>query len=134
MIYLSLEQIIELHDALIEKFGGLIGIRERGLLESAVAAPMMAVFGEELHKTIYNKAAAYLFYIAKNHAFLDGRRARPSNGAAAQMALHRYDISVRTPRLVETLNSDRHSISNPRKMRPHQGKTNPSPPRAAKNR
>ena len=38
MIYLSLEQIIELHDALIEKFGGLIGIRERGLLESAVAA------------------------------------------------------------------------------------------------
>lgn len=74
MIYLSLEQIIELHDALIEKFGGLIGIREKGLLESAVAAPMMAVFGEELHKTIYNKAAAYLFYIAKNHAFLDGNK------------------------------------------------------------
>jgi len=44
MIYLSLEQIIELHDALIEKFGGLSGIRERGLLESAMAAPMMAVF------------------------------------------------------------------------------------------
>lgn len=74
MIYLSLEQIIELHDALIEKFGGLQGIRERGLLESAVAAPMMAVFGEELHKTIYNKAAAYLFYITKNHAFLDGNK------------------------------------------------------------
>lgn len=74
MIYLSLEQIIELHDALIEKFGGLIGIRERGLLESAAAAPMMAVFGEELHKTIYNKAAAYLFHIVKNHAFLDGNK------------------------------------------------------------
>lgn len=70
MIYLSLEQIIELHDALIEKFGGLIGIRERGLLESAVATPMMAVFGDELHKTIYNKAAAYLFYIAKIMHFL----------------------------------------------------------------
>lgn len=74
MIYLSFEQIIELHDALIDKFGGLLGIRERGLLESALAAPMMAVFGEELHKTIYNKAAAYLFYIAKNHAFLDGNK------------------------------------------------------------
>lgn len=74
MIYLSVEQIIELHDALIEKFGGLLGIRERGLLESALAAPMMAVFGEELHKTIYNKAAAYLFYLAKNHAFLDGNK------------------------------------------------------------
>ena len=44
MIYLSLELIIELHDALIEKFGGLIGIRERGLLESAVAAPMMCIW------------------------------------------------------------------------------------------
>lgn len=86
MIYLSLEQIIELHDALIEKFGGLIGIRERGLLESAVAAPMMAVFGEELHKTIYNKAAAYLFYIAKNHAFLDGNK---RTAAAAALAFLR---------------------------------------------
>ena len=86
MIYLSLEQIIELHDALIEKFGGLIGIRKRGLLESAVAAPMMAVFGEELHKTIYNKAAAYLFYIAKNHAFLDGNK---RTAAAAALAFLR---------------------------------------------
>ncbi len=74
MIYLSFEQIVELHDALIDKFGGLLGIREKGLLESALTAPMMAVFGEELHKTIYNKAAAYLFYIAKNHALLDGNK------------------------------------------------------------
>ena len=86
MIYLSFEQIIELHDALIEKFGGLLGIRERGLLESALAAPMMAVFGEELHKTVYNKAAAYLFYIAKNHAFLDGNK---RTAAAAALAFLR---------------------------------------------
>ena len=83
MIYLSFEQIIELHDALIERFGGLLGIRERSLLESAVAAPMMAVFGEELHKTIYNKAAAYLFYITKNHAFLDGNKRTASAAALA---------------------------------------------------
>lgn len=96
MIYLSLEQIIELHDALIEKFGGLIGIRERGLLESAVAAPMMAVFGEELHKTIYNKAAAYLFYIAKNHAFLDGNKRTAAAAALAFLRANgestKYDV------------------------------------------
>ena len=91
MIYLSLEQIIELHDDLIKKFGGLIGIRERGLLESAVAAPMMAVFREKLHKTIYNKAAAYLFYIAKNHAFLDGNK---RTAAAAALAFLRAICSV----------------------------------------
>jgi len=96
MIYLSLEQIIELHDALVEKFGGLLGIRERGLLESAVAAPMMAVFGEELHKTIYNKAAAYLFYIAKNHAFLDGNKRTASAAALAFLRANgksiQYDV------------------------------------------
>ena len=86
MIYLSFEQIVELHDALIENFGGLLGIREKGLLESALAAPMMAVFGEELYKTIYNKAAAYLFYIAKNHAFLDGNK---RTAAAAALAFLR---------------------------------------------
>ena len=96
MIYLSLEQVIELHDALIEKFGGLLGIRERSLLESAVAAPMMAVFGEELHKTIYNKAAAYLFYIAKNHAFLDGNKRTASAAALAFLRANgksiKYDV------------------------------------------
>jgi death on curing protein len=96
MIYLPLEQIIELHDALIEEFGGLLGIRERGLLESAIAAPMMAVFGEELHKTIYNKAAAYLFYIAKNHAFLDGNKRTAAAAALAFLRANeksiKYDV------------------------------------------
>jgi death-on-curing protein len=96
MIYLSFEQIIELHDALINKFGGLLGIRERGLLESALAAPMMAVFGEELHKTIYNKAAAYLFYIAKNHAFLDGNKRTATAAALSFLRANgkspKYDI------------------------------------------
>lgn len=80
MIYLSFEQIIELHDALVDKFGGILRIRERGLLKSALAAPMIAVFGEQLHKTIYNKAAAYLFYITKNHAFLDGNKKNCNSG------------------------------------------------------
>ena len=88
MIYLSLEQVIELHDALIQQFGGLNGIRERGLLESSLAAPMMAVFGEELHKSVYNKAAAYLFYISRNHLFLMGIKELPRQ-LLFQQHLHR---------------------------------------------
>ncbi len=52
-------------------------------MESALAAPMMAVFGEELHKSVYNKAAAYLFYIARNHPFLDGNKRAASAAALA---------------------------------------------------
>ena len=89
MIYLSFEQILELHNVLIEKFGGLLGIRDRGLLESALVAPMMAVFGEELHKTVYNKAAAYLFYIAKNHAFLDGNKRTAASTALVFLRANR---------------------------------------------
>jgi len=59
MIYLSVEQIIELHDSIVHQFGGLLGIREKGLLESALAAPMMAVFGEELHKADLNVISRY---------------------------------------------------------------------------
>lgn len=74
MSYLSFEQTLELHAALLDKFGGMQGMRETSLLESALAAPMMAAFGEERHKTVYDKAAAYLFHIARNHPFSDGNK------------------------------------------------------------
>ncbi len=97
MIYLSFEQVIEIHEAMIDQFGGLPGIREIGLLESAVVAPMMAVFGEDLHKTVYDKAAAYLFYIAKNHSFLDGNKRTASATALAFLRANgekpQYDVN-----------------------------------------
>lgn len=74
MIYLSFDEVIEMHDALLEKSGGMAGIRDVGLLESALAGPWTAVFGEELHKTVFDKAAAYLFYLSKNHPFFDGNK------------------------------------------------------------
>lgn len=79
MIYLALEQVIELHDVLIATFGGLSGIREKSLLESAVANPMTAVFGQEVYPTIFDKAASYLFSIARNHPFLDGNKRTASS-------------------------------------------------------
>lgn len=72
--YLRIEQIIDYHDRLIEKYGGLHRIRDIGLLESALGMPKAAVFGQELHPTIYDKAAAYLFHIVKNHPFNDGNK------------------------------------------------------------
>lgn len=83
MIYLTYEQVIELHDVLIQKFGGITGVREVGLLESALAAPMMAVFGRELHKSVYDKAGAYLYHIARNHPFCDGNKRTASATALA---------------------------------------------------
>jgi len=93
MIYLSFEQVIEIHDALIEKFGGLPGFRDKGLLESALAAPMLAVFGEERYKSVYDKAAAYLFCISRNHPFNDGNKR-----TAATAAIMFLRINAETPK------------------------------------
>lgn len=64
--FFSVEQVIEIHDAFLEDHGGLSGIRDTGLLVSAVEMPRATMFGEYLHKTIYDKAAAYLFHIVQN--------------------------------------------------------------------
>lgn len=84
MKYLALEEVIELHSALISASGGSEGIRDVGLLESAVAQPQAAAFGQELYPTIAERAAALLFSLAKNHAFVDG------NKRIAQAAAERF--------------------------------------------
>ena len=60
--YLSIEQVLKMHDAFIEKFGGLQGIRDMNLLLSAIETPKAAMFGNDLYPTVYNKAAAYLYH------------------------------------------------------------------------
>lgn len=72
--FFTVEQVIEIHDAFLEDHGGLPGIRDKGLLVSAVEMPRASMFGEYLHKTTYDKASAYLFHIVQNHPFNDGNK------------------------------------------------------------
>lgn len=74
MKFFTVEEVIEVHDSLITAYGGLHGIRDMGLLISAIEMPKATMFGEYLHASIYDKAAAYLFHIVCNHAFLDGNK------------------------------------------------------------
>lgn len=74
MIYLTVEQIIFIHNRSIERFGGVYGIRDRGLLEASAARPM-ATFGTiDLYRDIYSKAAALGHSILLNHPFIDGNK------------------------------------------------------------
>lgn len=101
MIYLSQDQVIVLHDALIEKFGGLTGIRDRSLLESALANPMTAVFGQDMYPTVFDKAASYLFSIARNHPFLDGNKRTASASALVFLRRNGQNPKYKTDELVE---------------------------------
>jgi len=72
--FLDIEQIIELHLSMIERYGGSEGLRDLGLIQSAIAMPQASFGGEYLHKDIFEMAAAYLFHIVQNHPFLDGNK------------------------------------------------------------
>jgi len=68
------ELVLTIHADLLQRYGGKPGLRDRGLLESALAQPRMTFRGKELHKTLFDKAAAYGFHICRNHPFIDGNK------------------------------------------------------------
>lgn len=72
--FLSVEDVLELHDIQVERYGGAGGLRDRGLLESAVAQPEATFDGKPVHEDIYSMAAAYLYHIVMNHPFVDGNK------------------------------------------------------------
>ena len=72
--YLSVEIALEIHRRVIEEFGGDPGLRDRGMLESAVAMPQSTFGGEDLHAGLAEKAAAYHFHLCANHPFVDGNK------------------------------------------------------------
>lgn len=69
-----LDDVLRIHDRQIEVFGGSTGVRDLGLLESALAQPQATFGGELLHPTLPEQAAAYLYHLAKNHPFIDGNK------------------------------------------------------------
>ena len=73
-IHLTVEIVLEIHGAVLEAYGGAPGVRDQELLESAVAAPQAAFGGESPFSDLTEVAAAYLFYLCRNHAFIDGNK------------------------------------------------------------
>ena len=74
MIILTVEEIIEAHSRLIQKTGGLNGIRDRALLESVVFNILSSFDGIEVYPSIEKKAARLMYSLVKNHSFLDGNK------------------------------------------------------------
>jgi death-on-curing protein len=72
--FLSVEEILILHGIAIEDQGGESTLRDRALLESAVAMPSQQFSGQYLHEDIPAMAAAYAFHISGNHPFVDGNK------------------------------------------------------------
>ena len=72
--HLTVEIVREIHQTAIRDFGGSDGVREPALLESAVSAPQATFGGKSTYASVAEISAAYLFYLCRNHPFLDGNK------------------------------------------------------------
>lgn len=72
--YLTVEIVIEIHAEAIAGFGGSEGVCDVTLLEAAVAAPQASFGGRSPYEDMVDVAAAYLFYLCRNHPFIDGNK------------------------------------------------------------
>lgn len=91
---LTLGEVVDLHQRLLASSGGATGIRDLGLLESALAQPKAGFGGEDLHPTIIDKNAALGSSLVANHAFVDGNKRVGHAGMEVFLVLNGYEIDA----------------------------------------
>jgi death-on-curing protein len=94
MRYLSISEVLELHQMLIDSSGGASGIRDLGALESAVAQPHATFGTEELYPGVVTKAAALCFSLVMNHPVLDGNKRIGHAAMETFLALNGYELEA----------------------------------------
>ena len=92
MIKLTKEQILMLHSELIKTTGGSDGIRDIGLLESALETPFQSYGGEELYPSIWAKAARFCYGLVKNHALVDGNKRIGVHAMLVFLSVNGYEL------------------------------------------
>jgi death on curing protein len=100
-MFLDVEDILELHAAQLGVFGGGSGVRDRGLLESAVAQPQTSFGGAFTHQGLFEMAAAYLFHLVSNHPFVDGNKRAGLLSAIIFLDLNGISLDRPSDRLYE---------------------------------
>lgn len=93
--FLTVENVLELHEMQLLAYGGASGIRSRDLLESAVLTPQASFGGAYVHHDVFEMAAAYAFHIAENQPFLDGNKR--TGLAAALVFLDWNEVEIEDP-------------------------------------
>ncbi|HVZ12037.1 MAG TPA: type II toxin-antitoxin system death-on-curing family toxin [Patescibacteria group bacterium] len=92
MKYLSTLQVLAIHDQMVKRFGGSHGIRDIGLIESAVERPRATFGGEDLYPDLFLKAAALMHSILKNHAFVDGNKRTAYSSCGVFLKVNGYKL------------------------------------------
>ncbi len=93
-VFLSLTEVLAIHQDQVTRYGGAAGIRDIELLKSALGLPPATYGGQFLHTDIYEMAAAYLFHLVKNHPFVDGNKRVGAVAAFVFLSLNGLDFDA----------------------------------------
>ncbi len=91
--FLTLDDVLELHEEMIRVTGGKYGIKDSGLLDSALAQPQMTFGGEDFYPTLAEKAAALAFSLIQNHPFNDGNKRTGHAAMVLFLDINGYDFA-----------------------------------------
>ena len=90
--YLGIDQVLAIHETLIERYGGSHGIHNQGLLESAVFRPQASAFGQDAYPTLFEKCAALGYSLIQNHPFSDGNKRAGFACMHLMLLINGYDL------------------------------------------
>ena len=96
-LFLELHEVLEIHRDQIERYGGSEGLRDLGLLQSALAMPRSGFGDHYFHSDLFEMAATYLFHIVSNHPFLDGNKRTGAMAAFTFLKLNRVTLTASDP-------------------------------------
>lgn len=99
--YLSLDEIIAIHDSMVELYSGSHGIRDLALLQSAISRPQASFGGEDLYPTIFDKSAALFHSLMFNHAFVDANKRTTITATARFLFINGYELITIDKEFVE---------------------------------
>jgi death on curing protein len=102
-LFLTVDEVRDLHDDQLRRFGGSAGVRDLGALESAVATPASTFDGEFLHEDLFHMAAAYAFHIAENQPFVDGNKRAALNAALVFLDINGWLVADPEMRLYDAM-------------------------------
>lgn len=99
--YIPIQEVLIIHDDMISRYGGSFGIRDMGLIESALARPKASFAGQDLYPGILDKAAALFHSLIFNHAFTDGNKRTTLTVTARFLSLNGYQLKASQEEIVE---------------------------------
>jgi death on curing protein len=92
--FLTVQDVLQIQEDQVRLYGGATGLRDLGMLQSAVAQPEATYGGNYLHQDIFHMAAAYLFHICGNHPFVDGNKRTAAAACLVFLDLNGYDLTA----------------------------------------